>query len=113
MKKIVFDDFIPEITDHVFRKCGPDWHSPLNTINDYNLVYAVKGNANYSINGKTHDINPGGLLCLKEGDLVEAVTSTQNPMQHFDVSFRQKYQNSKVSGEGGGGYCSLVFIISD
>ena len=100
MKKTVFDDFIPEITDHVFRKCGPDWRSPLNTVNDYNLVYVVKGNSNYTVNGKTHEINPGGLLCLKEGDLVEAVTSPQNPMQHFDVSFRQKYQNSRISAGG-------------
>jgi len=98
MKKTVFDNFIPEITDHVFRKCGPDWRSPLNTINDYSLVYVVKGYAHYTINGKTHEIIPGSLLCLKEGDLVEAAAGSPNPMQHYEVSFRQKYQNTDISG---------------
>jgi YesN/AraC family two-component response regulator len=97
MKKTVFDDFVPEITGFVYRKCGPDWFIPLNTVNDYNLIYVIKGNAVYKINGTAHEIKPGGLVCLRDGDLVEAIGNSQSLMQHFDVSFRQKYQNSKIS----------------
>ena len=110
MKKTVFEDFVPDITDHVFRKCGQDWHIPLNTINDYNLVYIIKGNAKYTINGAAHGVKAGDLLCLREGDLVEAVTGSQNPMQHFDISFRQKYPNSRVSAEGGVLYPTVYSI---
>jgi uncharacterized cupin superfamily protein len=62
MTKTVFDDFVPDITGHIFRKCSPDWHIPLNTINDYNIIYIVKGNANYRINGAAHETKAGDLL---------------------------------------------------
>ena len=102
MKKAVFDDFVPDITGHAFRKCGPGWHLLLNTINDYNLVYVVKGNANYMINNVAYEIKPGDLLCLRDGDLVAAATG-KNPPQYFDVSFHQKYQNSRFfEGKRGG-----------
>jgi len=101
MKRTIFDDFVPEITGHIFRKCGPDWHIPLNAVNDYNLIYIIKGNATYKINGATHEIQPGDLICLRDGDLVEAVAGSQNLMQHFDVSFHQKYQNSRTPAEEG------------
>jgi hypothetical protein len=103
MKKTIFEDFVPDITGYVFRKCTPDWHIPLNTVNDYNLIYVIKGNAHYKINGAAYEIKSGDLICLREGDLVEAVTSPQSLMQHFDVSFCQKNQISRVSGGGGGG----------
>jgi len=112
MKKTVFEDFVPEITDHVFRKCGPDWHIPLNTTNDYNLIYVIKGNAAYKINGAVHEINSGDLICLREGDFVEAAVNSQSLMHHFDVSFHQKYKNSRIqaTGGGGGGYAFHPFI---
>ena len=100
MKKTIFDDFIPDITRHAFCKCSPDWRISLNTVNDYNLVYVIKGNASYTINGAVHEISPGSLLCLREGDLVEASTSAQSPMQHFDISFSQKFLNPKGSAGG-------------
>jgi len=103
MKKTVFEDFVPEITGHFFRKCSPDWHIPLNTVNDYNIIFIIKGNASYKINGTAHEIQTGDLICLREGDLVEAAANSQSLMQHYDVSFRQKYQNSRMSAEGGGG----------
>jgi AraC-like DNA-binding protein len=100
MKKNIFDDFVPEITHHIFRKCSPDWFVPLNTVNDFNLIYVIKGNAVYKINGTIHEIKPGCLICLREGDLVEANVNSQSLMQHFDVSFRQKYQNARISAGG-------------
>jgi hypothetical protein len=104
MNKAVFDDFIPDIIEHAFRKCGPDWHIPLKTVNNYNIVYIIKGNANYRINDAVHEVKPGDLICLREGDLVETVNNHQNLAQIYDVSFRQKHNNAKKLDGGGGGY---------
>jgi hypothetical protein len=103
MSKTVLDDFVPEITDHFFRKCNPGWHLLPYPVNDYNIVYIIKGNATYTINGSPHEAAAGDLICLSEGDLAEAVTSSHNPMQHYDVSFSKKYHNAKKIGGGGGG----------
>jgi len=102
MKKTIFDDFVPEITAHIFRKCGSDWYIPLNTVNDYNLIYVIKGNGSYKINGAAHEVRQGDLISLREGDLVESAAGSNGLMQHFDVNFRQKYQNSRIPARGEG-----------
>jgi len=103
MNRAVSDDFIPEIIDHAFRKCGPDWHIPLKMLNDYNIIYIIKGNAKYRINSTVYEVNTGDLICLREGDLVETVNNHQNLAQIYEISFRQKYFNNKKSDGGGGG----------
>jgi hypothetical protein len=110
---MVFDDFVPKITDHVFRKRSPEWHILPHVIEDYDITYIIKGNARYTINGVTHDLEPGDLLCLTGGDMIEAVTYLQNQTRCFEVSFYSQYPNVKKVGGGGGGviYNSLLFVI--
>jgi AraC-like DNA-binding protein len=100
MEKQVLDDFVPQISYHVFRKCTPDWRIWQRHVDDYDITYVIRGNARYTINGVTHELQPGDLLYLSEGDMKEAVTFPQNLMQCFAVNFTAKYQRSKNTGEG-------------
>ncbi|MDR2718755.1 MAG: AraC family ligand binding domain-containing protein, partial [Treponema sp.] len=96
-------DFVPHITGHVFRKRNPGWRILPHTVNDYDITYIIKGSACYTINGVPHDIESGDLLCLTNGDLIEAVTYPQNQTQCFEISFTSQYNYAKKIGGGGGG----------
>ncbi|MDR2717864.1 MAG: AraC family transcriptional regulator [Treponema sp.] len=91
MNKTAFDDFVPEITTHTFRKCAPGWRISPYSVSGYHLTYVVKGSARYTINGAPHDVEHGDLISLSGGDLVEAVTSPHNTMHHYDISFSRKH----------------------
>jgi AraC-like DNA-binding protein len=103
MSNTVFDDFAPCISGHFFRRCNPGWRMPPSAVNDDNLVYIVKGSARYTINGVPHELESGDLICMSDGDMIEAVTGSTTPMQHYDISFSRKYYNDKKIGGGGGG----------
>jgi quercetin dioxygenase-like cupin family protein len=107
---MVLDDLVPHITDHVFRKAGPDWRIWESQAADHELVYIIKGKARYTINGVKHELEGGDLLYLTEGDIHEAVTYPHNLMQCFAVSFTRKLSTSpktrsdkKIAMGGGGG----------
>jgi AraC-like DNA-binding protein len=101
MDKAVLDDFVPHIVGFMFQKCSPGWHIQPRTVDEYDMTYIVKGNARYVINGVTHEVASGDLLLLNEGDLREAVTSSQNLMQCYVTRFKTNYQESENHGVGG------------
>jgi len=98
MKDSLFDDFVPRITYHVFRKCNPGWHIKPHTVSDFAITYVVKGSARYTINGKSYELKAGDLLCVSEGDVIkEAVTYPHNLMQCYAICFTEKHPPSGVT----------------
>jgi AraC-like DNA-binding protein len=70
-------------------------------VEDYDITYVIKGGARYTINGVAHELQPGDLLCLTEGDMEEAITYPQNLMHYFAINFTIKQQKSKITSGGG------------
>jgi len=98
MKNTRFDDFVPRITGHVFRKCDPGWHIPPNTASEFNIIYVVKGSARYMINGESLKLKAGDLLCINKGDIIsEAATYPHNLMHCYAVKFTEKYPTPGVT----------------
>ena len=92
MKDARFDDFVPHIACHVYRKCNPDWHIQRYTASDFDITYVIKGSARYTINGESYELKAGDLLCLSKGDVIrEAVTHPHNLMQCYTIRFTEKY----------------------
>ena len=98
MKKNCIDDIIPDIAYYVSRKCNPDWRLWGDRVNDHDITYIMKGNARYTVNGVVHELKPGDLLYLTEGDIKEAITYPHNLMQCFAINFtlRQKSSNKPL-----------------
>jgi AraC-like DNA-binding protein len=95
MKEVLFDDFVPKINYHVFRKCNPDWRLRPHFVDDNDITYIIKGKARYTINGKICELGPGDLICLTDGTEKEAVTYAHNLMHCFSVNFTSLYPSSK------------------
>jgi AraC-like DNA-binding protein len=100
MESRVLDDFVPHISNHDFRKCTPDWRILQRQVEDHDITYVIKGGARYTINGVAHELQPGDLLCLTEGDMKEAVTYPQNLMQYYEVNFTINQQRPKITKGG-------------
>jgi AraC-like DNA-binding protein len=100
MDKRIWDDFVPHISQYVFRKCTPDWRIWQTHAEDYELTYVIKGGASFTVNGVTHELQGGDLLFLSEGDIKEAYTHPQNLMQCYAINFTAKYQKTKNTGGG-------------
>jgi AraC-like DNA-binding protein len=96
MKETAFEDFVPKIFYHVFRKCSPEWRLRLHTVDDYDLTYVIKGNARYTIDGTVYELTPGDLLFLTDGLEKEAVTYPKNLMHCFSINFNSKYPSAKI-----------------
>jgi hypothetical protein len=112
MEKLALDDFVPSISYYEFRKCAPDWRIWQRQVEDYDITYVIKGGARYTINGIVHELQPGDLLCLSEGDMKEAITYPQNLLQYYAINFTIKSQKSKNTG-GGGVFYFRYSITSD
>ena len=95
MKEAIFDDYVPKIFYHVFRKCRPDWYVRPHLVDNNDITYIMEGKARYTINGEVHDLGPGDLLCLTDGMEKEAVTFPRNLAQLFTVNFSSLHPDSK------------------
>jgi oxalate decarboxylase/phosphoglucose isomerase-like protein (cupin superfamily) len=109
MSDVSLDDFVPHITGYAFLKCSPGWRIWERQADDYELTYIIKGKARYTVNGAAHELESGDLLCLAEGDIVEAITYPQNLMHCYTVNFsprslmRKTSSDKTIAGGGGGG----------
>jgi AraC-like DNA-binding protein len=91
MKETPGDEFIPKISDHVFRKCDPGWHLLPHFVDGNELTYVVKGKARYTVDGKDYEVGPGDLLYLTEGAEKGAVTNPKDLMQCYSINFTTLY----------------------
>jgi AraC-like DNA-binding protein len=94
MKETPFDEFVPKIDYHVFRKCNPNWHLRPHFVERNDLTYVIKGKAHYTINGKDYEMGPGDIIFLTEGVEKKAVSFPQNLMQCYSINFTS-YPGSK------------------
>jgi AraC-like DNA-binding protein len=97
MKETAFDDFVPKIFYHVYRKCPPEWRLRPHLVDDYDITYVVKGRARYTLNGAVHELEAGDLLCLIDGVEKQAITYPDNLMHCFSINFNSKYPNAKIA----------------
>jgi len=95
MKETISDEFIPKIYGCGLKKCSPYWRLQPQSVDRYNVIYVIKGNARYTVNRKVYELGPGDLLCLAEDVEVEAVTYPKNPMHCFSVEFTSLYTITK------------------
>jgi len=115
MNNVGLDDFVPHITSYAFSKCSLGWRIWERQADDYELTYIIKGKARYTVNNVPHELESGDLLCLTEGDIVEAVTYPQNLMHAYTVSFTPRYiagprylVGKKISAHGEGELFPMV-----
>jgi len=81
------DGFVPKIAALAFRNCGPDWYQNTPFTGDNEITYVIEGKACFTIDGKSHELGPGDLLCLAKGSSKEAVACPDNPMRCYSVNF--------------------------
>jgi len=76
----------------VYRECTPEWiiKQKLEIFNYWDITYVTKGRSRYIINGISHDLSAGDLLCSPPGITREAKTWPENPMHCFAVNFSLK-----------------------
>jgi AraC-like DNA-binding protein len=95
MSEEAVEDFVPNITHHVYQKCRADWQLNHHFVDGNELTYIVAGKARYTINDKTHETEAGDLLCLTDGMTAKAVTNAQSPLHYYSASFDSLYPHSK------------------
>jgi len=95
VEKAVVENYIPNISHHVFQKCHPDWQLRPRRVDGNELTYIVAGKARYTIDGKTHELAAGDLLCLPDGMSEKAVTYAQSPAQYYSVNFNSLIPSTK------------------
>jgi AraC-like DNA-binding protein len=90
-----WEECLPSIEYLVFRKCPPAWRLKEHFVDDCDITYVIKGNAQYTINGRKYEVSgsSGDLLCMSSDDTKAACTNPKNPMVCFSVNFVMK--NSK------------------
>jgi len=97
-EKTNFEDFVPQIISHTFRKCSPDWRIRTSMTSGYELLYVIKGSARYTINNVTHELESGDLLYVNKGDKRAAISHHKNLMHCYETIFLSKYPQIKKAG---------------
>jgi len=91
------EDFVPQIINHSYLKCAPDWRIRSGVVNSHDITYVIKGAARYTVNGTTYDLRPGDLLCLNKGSKKAAVSYPKYLLHCYETSFQPKYPQLKKS----------------
>jgi AraC-like DNA-binding protein len=89
------DEFVPNITHHVYQKCRADWQLAHHFVDGSELTYVTAGKARYTINDKPHELEAGSLLCLTDGTSAKAAANPQSPPHYYSVSFDSLYPHTK------------------
>jgi AraC-like DNA-binding protein len=97
MAETVNEDIFPEIKELWFLKCDPDWELPRKKPDSCNFTYLIQGAAQYTVNGKTIDLEQGSLLALPRGAVRRGITFPGKLMHCFSVDF-MLYTTSKFAG---------------
>ena len=97
MKEPDFDDFVPSIFYHVFRKCTPEWRLRPHLVDNCDITYLIKGKARYTIDGEPHELEAGDLLFLSGRAEKIAITYPENLMHCFSTNFNSKITGVKVA----------------
>jgi AraC-like DNA-binding protein len=80
-------DIIPDIEYFVNRKSTPGWSIVKSTIDFHDLTYVYGGRAVYTINGEEYKLQQGDLIYIPDGNIREAYTYPEDPIQSFAANF--------------------------
>jgi YesN/AraC family two-component response regulator len=83
-------NFVPDISYAIDRKCIADWNISLQEVLANVLLYVVKGNIRYIVNGIQYDLVPGDLLYMPYGSKQQVSTIPNNLMHCLTVVFQLK-----------------------
>jgi AraC-like DNA-binding protein len=93
--KFVDENLRPDIDYLVFRKCTTSWRMNEYLLERCNIIYVVKGRAQYTINGKDYETRAGDLICLNNGDIQKGITFSDNLMHCFSLYFNLRNAEDK------------------
>ena len=88
-----YTDIIPDIEYFVNRNCTPGWNIIKSTIDFHDLTYVYGGRAVYLINGEEYKLQQGDLIYIPEGNVREAYTYPEDPIQSFAANFHIRSLN--------------------
>jgi len=81
------EGLMPKIGYFVYRECPATWNVKPHFVSNCDVTYVLKGRARYVINGVTHELGPGDLVCLSQDDTKEAITYKSDLMHCFSMNF--------------------------
>ncbi len=87
MQQNDFSNAIPELIYFVNRKCTPNWSIIEGEISFHDLTYIYKGRSTYLINGVEYNLSQGDFIYVPSGNVRQAYTSADEPMQCFAANF--------------------------
>lgn len=88
MQQDDFSNIIPELVYFVNRKNMPSWSIERENIDFHDLTYIYNGRATYLINGIEYKLQQGDFIYIPAGNVREAFTSTDEPMQCYATNFK-------------------------
>ncbi|WP_461256922.1 AraC family ligand binding domain-containing protein, partial [Treponema sp. R80B11-R83G3] len=91
------DDYVPQILYSTYLTCQPEWNKIPHFLKNNEIVYIVKGEVRYTLNGKDYDLKQGDLFCLKEGVKIEAAANLSSQMQCYTAGHTSLYKETKSS----------------
>lgn len=91
------DRLVPDIGYLIYRKCTPSWEIAENVISFYDITYVVEGRGYYIINGVTHEVKKGDLLCVPRGSLRKAYSSVDELMHLYSANFMLYDMNGELA----------------
>ncbi len=97
MQDINYTGIVPDIEYFVNRKSTPGWSIVRSTIDFHDLTYLYGGRAVYIVDGEEYKLQRGDLIYIPKGDVREAYTYPEDPVQSFATNFH--IHNLSGSGE--------------
>jgi AraC family transcriptional regulator of arabinose operon len=88
MQQNDFSNIVPELLYFVNRKRMPAWRIERGDIDFHDLTYIYSGRATYFINGIEYKLQQGDFIYIPAGNVREAFTSTDEPMQCYAANFK-------------------------
>jgi AraC-like DNA-binding protein len=88
--KQIDEGIVPDIDYLVFRKCTPSWQIIEDDFPLWDITYVTAGSAQYTVDGKSHELSAGDLLCMPPNHIRSAKTYKDRLMSCFAVNFNLK-----------------------
>ena len=91
------EDIIPEIGYFVHRKCLPSWIIKKTVTGGIDVLYVIKGQATYVIEGAPCRVRQGDLLCIPMGTHLHAYTHSDDLMECFSICFKLRDEQGRTA----------------
>ena len=98
MQPVEYTDLIPELLYFVNRKCTPGWRIDHGNIDFHDLTYVYSGRSTYLVNGVEYKLQQGDFIYIPSGNVREAYTCSDEPMQCYAANFSLRSLSSEDDG---------------